>query len=56
MAEIINLNREKTYTSEAEMVNRIMEVIYDYRGEISFCSVIGALEMCKADVLKSCMK
>jgi len=55
MAEIFNLKNEACYPVEAELANRICAIIKEYEGEISYCSAIGAIEICKAELLKGCM-
>lgn len=44
------LNIEKTFPKEAELANRLLDLCYEYGGELGVCSVIGALDVAKMTV------
>lgn len=47
MSNILDLNKEKKYPKEAELMSKLTLLIDEYSGEISTVAVIGILDMKK---------
>lgn len=47
---IETLNIEKTFPQDAELTNRLIDLCYEYAGEVSTSSVIGALDIAKMTI------
>jgi len=45
---VVELGLTQQYPKEAELSNRLMEVIYEYAGEVSTPAVIGCLDIVKS--------
>ena len=41
-----------SYPHEEELVKRVLKLIYEYEGQISNVSVVGALELAKTQVIE----
>ena len=50
MTNVTNLNKEKTFSQEAELRDRITDLICEYNGELSLASVLGILVIIKAEL------
>ena len=50
MSNITELNKEKIFSKEAELSNRIGELINEYEGELSLVAVLGILELKKIEL------
>ncbi len=48
---IISLNKEKVFTKEGELMDRLSILIDEYAGELSMVAVIGILELKKQCVM-----
>lgn len=53
MSNVKDIGLEKRFPKEAELMERISEVISDYNGELSLVAVIGVLEMKKQTLITS---
>jgi len=45
-----NLNKEKVFSKEAELTQRISDLICEYNGELSLVAVLGILELKKIEL------
>ncbi len=45
MDKIVNLGKEKTFSQEQELSDRINDLISEYNGELSLVSVMGILQL-----------
>ena len=50
MGKVVSLDKEKTFSKEAELANRIDDLILEYNGELSLVSVMGILELKKIEL------
>jgi len=50
MTNVVDLGKEKMFPVEQELYTRIMELIFEYGGELSTVSVLGILDVCKDEV------
>ena len=50
MSNIISMGKEKTFSKEQELSDRISELIAEYNGELSLVSVMGILTLKIADL------
>ena len=50
MAEIKELNLEKRFPQQQELLDRIIALIYEYSGEISAATAIGLLDLAKDEI------
>tara|TARA_R100001198_G_C5180243_1_gene177223 strand:- start:671 stop:832 length:162 start_codon:yes stop_codon:yes gene_type:complete len=47
MSNVKTLNKEKIYTKEGELMERLTHLIDEYAGELSLVAVMGILELKK---------
>ena len=45
MSNVTHLNMKETFPVEAELYNKLCDVIEEYNGKLSLVSVIGILEL-----------
>lgn len=50
MNNVENLNKEKVFSKEAELTQRISDLICEYNGELSLVAVLGILELKKIEL------
>jgi len=50
MTNVVELGKEKMFPVEQELYSRIMDLIFEYGGELSTVSVLGILDVCKDEV------
>jgi len=50
MSNVKSLNKEKTFSKEAELSERINALISEYDGELSLVSVFGILDLIKIEL------
>jgi hypothetical protein len=50
---IESMNKERKYPKEQEVLNRIMDVIDDYAGEVSLVSVLGVLRLIETSLISA---
>ena len=51
MSNILDMNKEKTFPKEGELMERLTSLIDEYAGELSLVAVVGVLEMKKHEML-----
>lgn len=49
--KVININLDKKFPKEGELMGRISKLIDEYVGELSLVSVIGILELKKMELI-----
>lgn len=47
MSNVINLGVSKTYPIHRELITRILDMIYEYQGDINNIEIFGILEAVK---------
>lgn len=50
MVNVTNLNKEKVFSKEGELSNRIDALVAEYAGELSLVSVLGILDLKKIEL------
>ena len=50
MSNVQSLNKEKVFSTEAELSQRIGDLISEYDGELSLVSVLGILDLKKIEL------
>lgn len=50
MSNVIDIGREKVFSKEGELAERIEALCYEYSGEISLVATIGILEVVKLKI------
>ena len=53
MSNVLELGKEKTFPIEAELMDKLSNLIDAYAGELSLVSVIGVLELKKQCLIKA---
>lgn len=51
MGKVSSLNKEKVFTKEGELIERLGILINEYNGEISLVATVGILELKKQALL-----
>lgn len=51
--KIVSLKKEKTFPTEQELHNRIVDIMEEYHGDISLVAVVGILDLIKFDLLSN---
>ena len=51
MSNILDMNKEKVFPKEGELMDRLEDLIDEYAGELSLVSVVGILEMKKSALI-----
>ena len=51
MSNIASLNKEKKFSKEGELSERISELIAEYDGELSLVAVLGVLDLKKMEMV-----
>lgn len=52
MGNIRTLDPQRRSSKEKEMMQRLTDVVNDYRGELPLISVLGMLELLKVDLVR----
>jgi hypothetical protein len=50
MNNVKSINKEKVFSKEGELMNRISSLISEYDGELSLVSVLGILDLKKIEL------
>ena len=53
MNNVTSMNKDKVFSKEGELMERLNVLIAEYDGEVSFVSVLGVLELKKIDLFVS---
>ena len=51
MSKVINLGKDKKFTKEGELMERLTNLIDEYAGELSLVAVMGVLELKKITMI-----
>jgi hypothetical protein len=51
MNKVINLGKDKKFTKEGELMERLTNLIDEYAGELSLVAVIGILDLKKTTMV-----
>jgi hypothetical protein len=49
---VLSMGKEKTFTKESELMERLGELIDEYSGELSLVSVLGILQLKQICLIK----
>jgi hypothetical protein len=53
MNNVTSMNKDKVFSKEGELMERLNILIAEYDGEVSFVSVLGILELKKIELFVS---
>ena len=51
MSKVISLGKDKKFTKEGELMERLTKLIDEYAGELSLVAVMGVLELKKITMI-----
>ena len=52
---VVDLGKEKMFPVEQELYSRMMDLVYEYGGDISTVSVLGVVELVKHELIENQM-